>query len=175
MGGRKGEDCHTLTQPVCLKLISLWTLTRVTSWIVNTLVLTHVAGQTALIDICAENVHTQKQTMSTTSQCVCMWMVTFMHVVCMCVHLGRRPCLEPARSLGHTGRGRSQSGCSSGDDRGFLHHIHSHLKQKKGFYKEYSIWTQSYLHLLVVTSVQVPGFPLFVNSAFFPPDLVLVC
>lgn len=60
MGGRKGADCHTLTQPVCLELISLWTLTRVTSWIVNTLVLTHVAGQTALIDICAENMHTQK-------------------------------------------------------------------------------------------------------------------
>lgn len=87
-----------------------------------------------------------------------MWTVTFMpvHVVCMCVHLDRRPCLEPARSLGHTGKGRSQSGCSSGDDRGFLHHIHSHLKQKTWFYKEYSIWTQSYLHLLVVT-LQRPG------------------
>lgn len=52
---------HTLTQPVSLELISLWTLTRVTSWVVSALVLTHVAGQTAFVDVCAENVHAHKQ------------------------------------------------------------------------------------------------------------------
>lgn len=40
----------------------------------------------------------------------------------------------PAHSPGHTGRGRSQSGCSSGADRDSAHHIHSHLERKQMFY-----------------------------------------
>ena len=58
-----------------------------------------------------------------------------MHVwVLMCVHLGRRRRLEPARIPGHTGRGRSQSGCSSGADRDSAHRIHSHLEHSQTFY-----------------------------------------
>lgn len=48
-----------MTQPVSLELISLWTLTGVTSWVVNTLILTHVAGQAAFIDVCAGTMETQ--------------------------------------------------------------------------------------------------------------------
>lgn len=44
---------YVLTQPVPLQLISLWTFTGVTSWAVNTLVLTHVAGQAAFVDVLA--------------------------------------------------------------------------------------------------------------------------
>lgn len=44
---------YVLTQPVSLELISLRTLTGVTSWAVNTLVLTHVAGEAAFIDVLA--------------------------------------------------------------------------------------------------------------------------
>ena len=47
-----------MTQPVSLQLISLWTLTGVTSWAVDTLVLTHVIGEAALIDVCTEYMHT---------------------------------------------------------------------------------------------------------------------
>lgn len=57
---RKKEDCRTLTQPVSLELISFWTLTGVTSWVVNTLILTHVAGEAAFVNIWTENMHIHK-------------------------------------------------------------------------------------------------------------------
>lgn len=44
---------YVLTQPVSLELISLWTLTGVTSWAVNTLVLAHVAGEATFINVLA--------------------------------------------------------------------------------------------------------------------------
>lgn len=44
---------YVLTQPVSLELISIWTLTGVTSWAVNTLILTHVVGEAALVDVLA--------------------------------------------------------------------------------------------------------------------------
>lgn len=47
----------TLTQPVSLELISLWTLAGVTARSVNALVLAHIAGETAFIDVCMENKH----------------------------------------------------------------------------------------------------------------------
>lgn len=40
-----------LAQPVSLELVSLRTLTEETSWVVDTLVLTHVVGQAAFIDV----------------------------------------------------------------------------------------------------------------------------
>lgn len=48
--GRK-VDCGTLTHPASLQLVSLWALARVTPRVVNTLILTHVAGQAAFIDV----------------------------------------------------------------------------------------------------------------------------
>lgn len=47
-----------MTHPASLELISFWTLTGVTSWAVNTLVLTHVAGEAAFINVCTENMNT---------------------------------------------------------------------------------------------------------------------
>lgn len=44
---------YVLTQPVSLELISLRTFTGVTSWAVNALVLTHVAGEAAFINVLA--------------------------------------------------------------------------------------------------------------------------
>lgn len=42
---------YVLTQPVSLELISFWTLAGVTSWAVNALELTHVAGEAAFINV----------------------------------------------------------------------------------------------------------------------------
>lgn len=42
---------YVLTQPVSLELISVWTLTGVTSWAVNALILAHVAGEAAFINV----------------------------------------------------------------------------------------------------------------------------
>lgn len=44
---------YVLTQPASLQLISFWTLTGVTSWAVNTLVLTQEAGEAAFINVLA--------------------------------------------------------------------------------------------------------------------------
>lgn len=54
--------------------------------------------------------------------------------VLTCVHLDRRRHLVPAHIPGHTGRGRSQLGCSSGADRDSAHRIHSHLEHSQTFY-----------------------------------------
>lgn len=54
----KKEHCSTLTQPVSLELISFWTLAGVTSRAVNTLELTHVAGEAAFVNVCTGNMHT---------------------------------------------------------------------------------------------------------------------
>lgn len=54
---RVEEDCSTLTQPVSLELISLWALAGVAPRAVNALVLAHVAGEAAFINVCAENKH----------------------------------------------------------------------------------------------------------------------
>lgn len=48
---RKVKDCCTLTHPASLQLVSLWALAGVTPRVVNTLILTHVAGQAAFIDV----------------------------------------------------------------------------------------------------------------------------
>lgn len=44
---------YVLTQPVSLELISFWTLAGVTSRAVNTLELTHVAGEAAFVNVLA--------------------------------------------------------------------------------------------------------------------------
>lgn len=52
-----------MTHPASLELISFWTFTGVTSWAVNALILTHVAGEAAFINVCAGNIHTHKHTL----------------------------------------------------------------------------------------------------------------
>lgn len=45
----------TLTQPVSLELISLWTLAGVTPGGVHALVLAHITGEAAFVDVCTGN------------------------------------------------------------------------------------------------------------------------
>lgn len=56
---QKGEKDgrSTLTQPVSLELISLWTLAGVTAGGVHALILAHVTGETAFVDVCTGDKH----------------------------------------------------------------------------------------------------------------------